>query len=118
MLTGAEEVPPVMTDASGSAKVSLNGNRLTVSGRFDDLSSPALASPIRQVTFIWGAMGANGAPIVLLKISLDSDARGGLFIARATLDDAQLAAFQTGELYINLHSEQYQGGELRAQLVP
>ena len=118
MLTGSEEVPPVMTDATGSAKVSLTGNRLTVSGRFDDLSSPAFSIADTPGHIHMGAVGTNGPPIVLLKISLDSDARGGLFVARATLDDAQLAAFQAGELYINLHSEQHQGGELRAQLVP
>jgi len=34
------------------------------------------------------------------------------------LTDAQYAAFKAGDLYVNVHSAQHQGGEVRGQLKP
>jgi hypothetical protein len=34
------------------------------------------------------------------------------------LTDAQYKAFKAGDLYVNVHSAQHQGGEIRGQLKP
>jgi hypothetical protein len=34
------------------------------------------------------------------------------------LTSAQLQAFKAGDLYVNVHSNKYKGGEVRAQLQP
>jgi hypothetical protein len=38
--------------------------------------------------------------------------------AGAKLNDAQYDAFKSGNLYVNVHSAQHKGGEIRAQLRP
>ncbi|HEX5476226.1 MAG TPA: CHRD domain-containing protein [Burkholderiales bacterium] len=38
--------------------------------------------------------------------------------AGAKLNDAQMAAFKAGDLYVNVHSPQHKPGEIRAQLKP
>jgi len=45
---------------------------------------------------------------------------GGLTVAptRAKFAAAQLQAFKAGNTYVNLHSKQHNGGEVRGQLEP
>ena len=38
--------------------------------------------------------------------------------AGAKLNDAQMAAYKAGNLYVNVHSEANKGGEVRGQLNP
>ncbi len=61
-----------------------------------------------------GAAGANGPVIVpFTKIS------DNVFVAPegAQLTDAQYASYKAGNLYVNVHSAKYPGGEVRAQIV-
>ena len=60
------------------------------------------------------AKGANGPVIVPLTKSGDTYAAP----AGAKLNDAQMAAFKAGNLYVNVHSEANKGGEVRGQLNP
>ena len=60
-----------------------------------------------------GAPGANGPVIVPLnKISEQA------FVAppNAQLTEAQYNAYKAGNLYINVHSAKFPGGEVRAQI--
>jgi hypothetical protein len=34
------------------------------------------------------------------------------------LTDAQYKSYKAGELYVNVHSDAYKGGEIRGQLMP
>jgi len=106
-LSGAHEVPPVQTSASGSGTVSVSSDRkvtvnITVSGM-----TPT-AAHIHE-----GAAGANGPVIVPLEKKGDNQ-----FVARdgAQLSDAQYSAYKAGRTYVNVHSAKNPGGEIRAQL--
>jgi len=106
-LTGANEVPPVTTTATGSATVLIDADRsvrvtVTVAGM-----TPT-ASHIHE-----GAAGANGPVIVPFTKT------GDLTFASADgakLTDAQYAAYKAGNLYINVHSAKNPGGEVRGQI--
>lgn len=107
-MTGAEEVPPVNTSASGSGSITV-GDDGAVSGSFRTQGSTIAAAHIHE-----GAAGANGPVIVPMQKSGDE----WVIPAGAKLTPAQLQAYKAGRLYVNFHSAQYKGGEIRAQLRP
>ncbi len=62
-----------------------------------------------------GAAGKNGGVIIPLKDAGD----GKWKVPTDTkLTDAQQEAFRKGDLYVNVHSKEHPGGEIRAQLKP
>jgi len=108
-LSGANEVPPVATSATGTATVTIRPDH-TVSAKESVSGMTATASHIHQ-----GAAGANGPVIVPFVKTGDNT-----FAApeNAKLTDAQYEAFKAGNLYVNVHSAAHPGGEIRAQLKP
>jgi CHRD domain-containing protein len=108
-LSGAQEVPPVKTDASGTAQIKVASDK-TVSGSATTTGINGVAAHIHQ-----GASGRNG-PVI---ISLTKGANGNWSVpAGAKLTDAQYEAYKAGDLYVNVHSAAHKGGEIRAQLKP
>ena len=107
--TGAEEVPPVTTSASGTGSITVNDDR-TVSGNFTTQGSTITAAHIHEA-----AAGQNGPVIITLTKSGDS---GWVVPPGAKFTDAQYDAFKAGRLYVNFHSAQHKGGEIRAQIRP
>jgi hypothetical protein len=107
-LTGAEEVPPVSTQGSGSGtfRVAEDG---TVTGSVTTKGVPGMAAHIHQ-----GAKGQNGPVIVPLTKSGDTYS----VPAGRKLTDAQVQAFKAGNLYVNVHTPANKGGEVRGQLQP
>jgi hypothetical protein len=108
-LTGAQEVPPVSTKASGKSTITVADDK-SVSGTvaIDDMA--ATAAHIHQ-----GATGANGPIIIPLTKTSD---KAFSVPANTKLTDPQYAAYKAGNLYVNVHSAAHPGGELRAQLKP
>ena len=104
-LTGAQEVPPVTTSATGKAVVMIT--KESVSGSIETTGITATAAHIHQ-----GAAGANGPVIVPMVKEGDKF----VFPAGAKLTDAQYEAFKNGGLYLNVHSAAHPGGEIRAQI--
>jgi hypothetical protein len=62
-----------------------------------------------------GSAGKNGPVIIPLTKTGDGvwSVPGG-----AKLTDAQYDSFKAGDLYVNVHSAKYKGGEIRGQLKP
>ena len=111
-LSGSQEVPPVMTDATGSATVTLRDNNITVQGDFEGASSPVSAAHIHLAP-----MGENGDVIIPLNVTTSADGTVGILSGEGELSDEQLEAARMGNLYINVHSEMHPSGELRGQVV-
>jgi hypothetical protein len=107
-LSGAEEVPPVQTAARGSGSFTI-GDDGAVSGSVTTTGVAGTMAHIHQ-----GARGANGPVIVPLTKNGDTYSAP----AGAKLNEAQMAAFKKGDLYVNVHSAANKGGEVRAQLNP
>jgi hypothetical protein len=108
-LTGAKEVPPVSTKASGRSTITV-ANDMSVSGSVIVENMAPTAAHIHQ-----GAEGANGPIIVPLTKASDK-----MFSVppNARLTDAQYAAYKNGDLYINVHSAAHPPGEIRVQMKP
>ena len=117
-LSGDNEVPPVTTDATGSATVTLMGDTMTVNGDFSGLSSPVIEIAGSSGHIHMGAAGENGDVIFPLNVSADSDKTSGIFSLSTTLSPDQVSAFEAGDLYINFHTQMNQGGEIRGQITP
>ena len=106
-LSGANEVPPVTTAASGSGTVTIKDDR-SVSAKISVTGMTATAAHIHEA-----AMGANGPVIVPFTKTGDNTFEAP---AGAKLTDAQYASYKAGNLYVNVHSAANPGGEVRAQL--
>ena len=107
-LSGGEEVPPAKSDAkgSGSFRVAEDG---TITGSVTTEGVQGTMAHIHQA-----AKGQNGPVIVPLtkKDNTYTVPEG------RKLTPAQLEALKAGNLYVNVHSDKYKGGEVRAQLQP
>jgi hypothetical protein len=108
-MTGAEEVPAVNTSATGVGRLTVGADR-TVSGSFTTQGSAMTAAHIHE-----GAAGQNGPVIIPLQKKSDNE---WVVPPGAKLTDAQYEAYQAGRLYVNFHSAQHKGGEIRAQIKP
>jgi predicted small secreted protein len=108
-LSGGQEVPPVNTQASGTADIKVASDK-SVSGTVTTTGVNGVAAHIHQ-----GAAGRNG-PVIIPLTKKGDDAWS--VPAGAKLTDAQYEAYKAGDLYVNVHSAANKGGEIRAQLKP
>ena len=108
-LSGASEVPPVQSQGSGAAAVNANPATKGVSWSvtYSGLSGPPAAAHIH----CGAAAGANAGVAVDLGKNLASPIQGS-----GTMTDAQMADLQAGKCYVNIHTGNNKGGELRGQL--
>src|SRR2546425_8638082 len=109
-LSGANEVPPVTTSGSGSGSFRV-GPDGPVSGSVTTTGVSGTAAHIHQ-----GAKGQNGPVIIPLTKTKDGDTY--IAPAAAKFTAAQLQAFKSGNTYVNVHTSQNKGGEVRGQLEP
>jgi len=107
-LSGAQEVPPVTTNATGTAMLTIGGDR-SVSGTITTTGVDATAAHIHEAP-----SGKNGGVIVPFVKSGDK----WTIPPGAKLTEPQMKSFQDGNLYVNVHSAANKGGEIRAQLKP
>ena len=106
-LSGANEVPPVTTSATGTATVTINPDR-TVIVKVTASGMNATASHIHE-----GPAGTIGKVIVPFTKTGDNtfaSAEG------AKLTEEQYAAYKAGNLYVNVHSAAHPVGEIRAPI--
>lgn len=108
-LSGAQEVPPVTTEATGQSTIKI-GDDKSVSGMLLVSRINATAAHIHV-----GAKGTNGPVVVPLTKTSDTT-----FVvpADAKVNDEQYASYKAGNLYLNVHSAAHPNGEIRAQLSP
>jgi hypothetical protein len=107
-LTGANEVPAVVTSASAISTIAIAADG-TVTGSIVVTGMAPTMGHIHQA-----APGVNGPVIVPFKQD------GNTFTPPPgiKLTEAQMAAYRAGNLYVNVHSAAHPAGEIRAQLKP
>ena len=120
VLTGEKEVPPVNTAASGLSDISVRTGRCPSAASSSDCTllvgtvqtnglTPT-AAHIHQ-----GAIGQNG-PVIVTLIKTGNNVWS--VPVGTTLTPAQYQAYLAGQLYVNVHTDAYKDGEIRAQLRP
>lgn len=120
-LTGAAEVPPSGSTATGSATVVLNAaqTQLSISANFQNLVGTYSASHIHGPA----AVGVNGS----IRWGFVGTAAGWVFsngnhdgvltnFIGTPVTPADVANLNAGLFYVNIHSSTKPGGELRGQL--
>ena len=110
VLAGAQENPPVLTAAVGSAALSVNTSSGQISGTVSTSGLVGTAAHIHT-----GEAGINGPIIVSLT---QSTATSGDWIVppNVILTGEQMAALNAGNLYFNVHSDPFPGGQIRGQI--
>ena len=124
-LSGNEEVPPVQTDAKGSAEFT--------APHFDNIGYSLNVSNIDKVTMAHihsGKIGENG-PIVVTLFKTETPStepiNGNLVsgnITNAKLEGPMAGktlidltkSMELGETYVNVHTEEHPNGEIRGQI--
>lgn len=118
-LTGAEEVPPVANQATGTAMFDyIDGlNRLAYSIQVKNPLTATLPLTITAGHIHTGTFGTNGPVLFPLLTTPKVITTTPLSLSGAvTLNAAQEAALKAGKLYVNFHSTTYPGGEIRSQI--
>lgn len=135
-LLPSNEVPPTASTASGQARVTYDtvANTLTIFETFSGLTTGTTASHIHCCTPVTAGVATTtptfaGFPLgvtsgtfsIVLDLSLASSynpafvtANGSIAAANAAL----VAGLAAGNAYLNVHTTQFPGGEIRANLVP
>lgn len=110
VLTGAQEVPPTGSTATGTANVTVAGNRMAIDGAWEgfDIVDPG--------AHVHGPAPAGANAGILFALVYDNQTR--TFEGTFTLDQEQMSYFLENELYINLHSAAFPSGEIRGQITP
>jgi hypothetical protein len=113
-LSGAQEVPPVQTAASGSADLTYDPATRLITWT---VSTAGMTSAVTMAHFHGpAAQGKNAPPVVWL--SKQGSPVEGQVKGQATLTPEQAEQFTSGNLYINVHSKDHPAGEMRGQVMP
>jgi hypothetical protein len=94
---------------SGSLTAVLTGRKLTITGRFEGLRSPATISQVHR-----GPKGIPGPAIFDLSVT---KATSGTVSGTLDLAPAQIEDLRNGRLYVQIHSERAPDGNLRGWLL-
>jgi hypothetical protein len=105
-LDGLQNVPPIpAVDATGTALLVLNGDELTFTITYQGLSSREIAAHIHNAR-----AGVNGG--VAFTLPLGTPKQGTWQIPPEMVTE-----LEAGRLYINIHTELYEAGEIRGQIM-
>lgn len=111
-MSGAQENPANASAASAIAASTVNLETGTVTLHVNATGvDDATASHIHL-----GFAGENGG--VRVGLAKDAGNPGHWFVTGAQLDDAGMTGYQAGQLYVNLHTPAFPGGEIRGQIAP
>ena len=110
-LSGASEVPTVSTPATALGSLSLEGNLFTYHISFSGLSAPATAAHVHA-----SASATNSAEVIFPLNGATGTA--GVLSGTQVLTAAWLQAITNGLAYVNIHTSNHPGGEIRSQIVP
>jgi hypothetical protein len=120
-LSGAAERPtPVMTEGVGEAKFESDGTSVAFELKWDDLTTPAFAAHIH----CGGPEQAGPVGVTLFAAPMDTEGEvegtfsgpdAGNACGWQDLADV-LDAIAAGNAYVNVHTTQHRGGEIRGQI--
>ncbi|GEM_PF-1021967 len=110
-MTGGQENPARTTSATGSGAISLNaaGTQALVTMKWAGLTGNTTAGHIHS-----GRSGVNGP--VICDLAPAAAVSGAVVDFLCTFTVAQVTALKQAQLYLNLHTSMFTGGEIRGQI--
>jgi hypothetical protein len=108
-LTGAQEIPPVRTSATGTGTITVGADK-SVSVNVTISGMAVTVAHIHEA-----AAGKTGSIIIPLTKTSDTV---WTVPAGTKLTDAQYESYKAGNLYFNIHSAAHKSGEIRGQVKP
>ena len=106
-LSGDQEVPPVETSASGTGTITVEDDK-SIKGKITLSDIKPTGAHIHEAP-----TGKTGDPIITLEKTGENE---WSVPSGAKLTDAQYDAAKAGGLYVNVHSNEHKGGEIRGQI--
>jgi hypothetical protein len=112
--SGAQEVPPNASTATGFGRVTLNDaeNSITASFYFSGLGTGTTAGHIHGPA----AVGVNG-PVIFDMAPTAGQMAGNSVNKVFAITPAQVANLKAGLFYFNIHTTGFGGGEIRGQIL-
>lgn len=116
-LSGTKEVPAVNTIGSGTAKFTVHDSTISY-----ELTVQGMVG-VTAAHIHLGGVGTSGAPVATLyhgKGGSGQIAHGVLSAKnlKGTTMAALIAAMQSGDAYVNVHTTAHPGGEIRGEIEP
>jgi hypothetical protein len=113
-MSGAQQVPPVKTGATGTADLTYDPSTrlLTWNVAYSGLSGPATMAHFHGPA----SEGKNAPPVIWLSekgAPVSNPIKG-----QATLTPEQAQQMMAGDWYINVHTQANPNGEIRGQVMP
>lgn len=113
--SGAQEVPPNPSPGTGTITGAYNSATNTI---YYSITFSGLDSNTTAAHFHGPAAPGVGAGVVKAHTGFPVGVESGNFSRADTLTDAQETDLLAGLWYSNIHTQKYQGGEIRAQITP
>jgi hypothetical protein len=115
-LEGLQEVPPTPSPGTGMCTVFVDDplNTVDVSCTYQDLLGNTTAAHIHAPA----PPGVNAPVILPLPLNPPSGTAGSIMLMDAPLSEANIQNILGGLAYVNIHTVQFPGGEIRGQIVP
>ena len=117
-MSGAQEVPAVATTATGLGIFTLNQSQDKLKFR---VTLAGLSAAVTGAHFHIGAVGTNGGVVInllpfLTNNVIEGEVTAGTQTTPGPLTPAFITALNQGQVYINVHTSNNPGGEIRAQV--
>jgi len=114
-LTGAQQVPPVQTPASGNANLTYDASTRVVTW---SISFSGFPSQVTMAHFHGPAPAGKNAAVKIWLSQKGNMEVTSPFSGQATLSPDEAKMFEAGDMYINVHTKDNPNGEIRGQVVP
>ncbi len=106
-------IPPATVAGVGSASATLTGKKVTVTGSFEKMASPATVGHL----CLGQLPGVRGESVFDLTVSKTGDGTSGAFSGTFDLTPEQIDALKKGRFYVQIHSEGAPNGHLLGWLL-
>ena len=106
-------IQPATVAGVGSASATLTGKKLSISGSFEKMASPATAAHLN----LGQTTGVRGQPVFDLTVSKTGDGTSGTLSGTFDLTTEQIDALKKGRFYVQIHSEGAPNGHLLGWLL-
>ncbi len=112
-LSGAQQVPPVKTGGTGTADLTWDPATHMIKWK---IAYSGMSSPVTMAHFHDGAKGKNGS--VEIWLTKKGKPVSSPITGEAKLSQAEVNQLMAGKWYINVHTKDHPGGEIRGQVMP